>query len=136
MMRRPPRCTRTESLFPYTTLFLSHRQELQVGYPLGRSFRSPENGSDDHGPQQLGNIARLASRFPHEAVLHGRDLANNSHAKPPASGCGSARPAEQANDAVPDACNHTAVASPPPVLTPHHFCFHRVPPTFPSFPKY
>src|SRR3546814_6525110 len=100
MMRRPPRCTRTESLFPYTTLFLSHRQELQVGYPLGRSFRSPENGSDDHGTQQLGNIARLASRFTHEAVLHGRDLANNSHAKPPDSGCGSARQAEQANDAV------------------------------------
>src|SRR3546814_6500921 len=25
MIRRPPRCTRTDTLFPYTTLFRSHR---------------------------------------------------------------------------------------------------------------
>src|SRR3546814_6251228 len=28
MQRRPPRSTRTDTLFPYTTLFRSHRKEL------------------------------------------------------------------------------------------------------------
>src|SRR3546814_2833005 len=28
MIRRPPRSTRTDTLFPYTTLFRSHRQRL------------------------------------------------------------------------------------------------------------
>src|SRR3546814_3375260 len=28
MIRRPPRSTRTDTLFPYTTLFRSHRPEL------------------------------------------------------------------------------------------------------------
>src|SRR3546814_12080080 len=30
MRRRPPRSTRTDTLFPYTTLFRSHRQRLGV----------------------------------------------------------------------------------------------------------
>src|SRR3546814_11286559 len=30
MIRRPPRSTRTDTLFPYTTLFRSARQALQV----------------------------------------------------------------------------------------------------------
>src|SRR3546814_17196915 len=29
MIRRPPRSTRTDTLFPYTTLFRSHRQVLE-----------------------------------------------------------------------------------------------------------
>src|SRR3546814_13775365 len=34
MIRRPPRSTRTDTLFPYTTLFRSH-----VGHPRGRQGR-------------------------------------------------------------------------------------------------
>src|SRR3546814_3251348 len=30
MIRRPPRSTRTDTLFPYTTLFRSSKQEVQV----------------------------------------------------------------------------------------------------------
>src|SRR3546814_17305741 len=30
MMRRPPRSTRTDTLFPYTTLFRSHVAQVQV----------------------------------------------------------------------------------------------------------
>src|SRR3546814_16388403 len=35
MIRRPPRSTRTDTLFPYTTLFRSHVQRLSAaaGYP-------------------------------------------------------------------------------------------------------
>src|SRR3546814_4420307 len=39
MIRRPPRSTRTDTLFPYTTLFRSHRPERSTG-PSGPS--SPE----------------------------------------------------------------------------------------------
>src|SRR3546814_2919970 len=36
MIRRPPRSTRTDTLFPYTTLFRSHRPHAQpIGGPAG-----------------------------------------------------------------------------------------------------
>src|SRR3546814_16764431 len=34
MIRRPPRSTRTDTLFPYTTLFRSERQQSRVGAGL------------------------------------------------------------------------------------------------------
>src|SRR3546814_17833260 len=34
MIRRPPRSTRTDTLFPYTTLFRSSRFPLQVPFPV------------------------------------------------------------------------------------------------------
>src|SRR3546814_14096459 len=34
MIRRPPRSTRTDTLFPYTTLFRSQRLEVGVGHLL------------------------------------------------------------------------------------------------------
>src|SRR3546814_13552048 len=36
MIRRPPRSTRTDTLFPYTTLFRSHRPriDVQIGIEL------------------------------------------------------------------------------------------------------
>src|SRR3546814_6586790 len=44
MIRRPPRSTRTDTLFPYTTLFRSRL----LGQPLGR-----EVGLDGRGPPML-----------------------------------------------------------------------------------
>src|SRR3546814_13355685 len=45
MIRRPPRSTRTDTLFPYTTLFRSPRQPAwagdQVVAPLARLQRAP-----------------------------------------------------------------------------------------------
>src|SRR3546814_17619878 len=38
MIRRPPRSTRTDTLFPYTTLFRSHRHRLDDCF-LGRRIR-------------------------------------------------------------------------------------------------
>src|SRR3546814_7903783 len=51
MIRRPPRSTRTDTLFPYTTLFRSSRQRIvgvhprkrvrsRRAYPVGRRDRS------------------------------------------------------------------------------------------------
>src|SRR3546814_12627280 len=38
MIRRPPISTRTETLFPYTTLFRSHAAEIISLMPMGRAF--------------------------------------------------------------------------------------------------
>src|SRR3546814_13263919 len=48
MIRRPPRSTRTDTLFPYTTLFRSIRSP-----PLGRHSMAPrrKNLGDAGGPQ-------------------------------------------------------------------------------------
>src|SRR3546814_4668027 len=56
MIRRPPRSTRTDTLFPYTTLFRSHHQ--------GR----------DHTPSAPRVGAQRRSALPHiggRGVLHG-----------------------------------------------------------------
>src|SRR3546814_14550880 len=44
MIRRPPRSTRTDTLFPYTTLFRSHQRTGLGARPLGTgigAFRGP-----------------------------------------------------------------------------------------------
>src|SRR3546814_13199481 len=44
MIRRPPRSTRTDTLFPYTTLFRSVTLQLYYDFlPLGRKLRLIEN---------------------------------------------------------------------------------------------
>src|SRR3546814_20379401 len=43
MIRRPPRSTRTDTLFPYTTLFRSHEETVVES--------APHPGRPGHGPQ-------------------------------------------------------------------------------------
>src|SRR3546814_14230638 len=38
MIRRPPRSTRTDTLFPYTTLFRSFYNALSSTFPVGEKF--------------------------------------------------------------------------------------------------
>src|SRR3546814_17801572 len=45
MIRRPPRSTRTDTLFPYTTLFRSDA-DRRPARPRRRSRRSPATGDD------------------------------------------------------------------------------------------
>src|SRR3546814_20721364 len=42
MIRRPPRSTRTDTLFPYTTLFRAARDAADVGEQIDRDERRPE----------------------------------------------------------------------------------------------
>src|SRR3546814_17731140 len=51
MIRRPPRSTRTDTLFPYTTLFRSHRRG---------AVEQPARGGHSHHCRDLGAAARLA----------------------------------------------------------------------------
>src|SRR3546814_2929209 len=79
MIRRPPRSTRTDTLFPYTTLFRSHGPALRRAWviPISASFRRlPEShcggsgaaapdGRDNRAPRRrLGpiDIQKMASR--------------------------------------------------------------------------
>src|SRR3546814_15628883 len=46
MIRRPPRSTRTDTLFPYTTLFRSLQESIATGDPYAMEYRidHPERG--------------------------------------------------------------------------------------------
>src|SRR3546814_2316926 len=48
MRRRPPRSTRTDTLFPYTTLFRSqaHFHRLRLAHRAGEALRSAHAGGD------------------------------------------------------------------------------------------
>src|SRR3546814_9736643 len=56
MIRRPPRSTRTDTLFPYTTLFRSQRptQAQQRGAEQGRQERSQRGSRDVGEPGERG----------------------------------------------------------------------------------
>src|SRR3546814_4026707 len=68
MIRRPPRSTRTDTLFPYTTLFRSLRWLSRIGRP-----RSPGSGGPSLGasPYVAGN--------PFSASADGRLLGSDNN---------------------------------------------------------
>src|SRR3546814_10383091 len=60
ILRRPPRSTRTDTLFPYTTLFRSSRAppigvgHRERGAPFGAEYRLPRGrAAGDHGGPRL-----------------------------------------------------------------------------------
>src|SRR3546814_20407040 len=64
MTRRPPRSTRTDTLFPYTTLFRSHRRRSGDRGARARDRRRDDAGAegqaDDPGRDQVGNAGKGA----------------------------------------------------------------------------
>src|SRR3546814_19936208 len=48
MIRRPPRSTLTDTLFPYTTLFRSIKLHIVVAGPLGESITNVDASSLQH----------------------------------------------------------------------------------------
>src|SRR3546814_9781710 len=67
MIRRPPRSTRTDTLFPYTTLFRSLRPRLPATLRsstcrqhLARSFRAPREGHSARYPEGEDAAVRRA----------------------------------------------------------------------------
>src|SRR3546814_12701186 len=78
MLRRPPRSTRTDTLFPYTTLFRSHPPE--PGGPdraVGgvQHHRAPV--ADAVGAERLGQPLRGRHREPEAAARVGERVAGN-----------------------------------------------------------
>src|SRR3546814_3071645 len=53
MIRRPPRSTRTDTLFPYTTLcrsrFADRPGESEIGFPVARRMTVEEDSADAAG---------------------------------------------------------------------------------------
>src|SRR3546814_3733138 len=66
MIRRPPRSTRTDTLFPYTTLF---RSVMKIG-----SFKFDERASDI-----IGKIATREMRFPYLIMRRVEDRRSEEH---------------------------------------------------------
>src|SRR3546814_16889524 len=84
MIRRPPRSTRTDTLFPYTTLFRSRRAGLRAAQhppPAGRG-----RGGERRRPlPPAGRTARAVAA-----------VAGDLRAGGPAAGLGTARPLRRA----------------------------------------
>src|SRR3546814_3130751 len=57
MIRRPPRSTRTDTLFPYTTLFRSHMNDTSIA-PAAETV-----------PDFAGLIARIRHSVPQHCIL-------------------------------------------------------------------
>src|SRR3546814_2370169 len=68
MIRRPPRSTRTDTLFPYTTLFRSQRRSAvrrQLPCRTGRVCGRPDRHSDRGGGGPVGTAYRPVDRRQH-----------------------------------------------------------------------
>src|SRR3546814_4603565 len=80
MIRRPPRSTRTDTLFPYTTLFRSARGD-GIGI-LARSHRSGGSGGPRAGTTDLG-VGRAGYKQSCERSANVKCRAKSVHAIPP-----------------------------------------------------
>src|SRR3546814_16730388 len=64
MIRRPPRSTRTDTLFPYTTLFRSTGQPLKFERSVERQFIGQCAETGNRSLRGLPNIRRVAEFLP------------------------------------------------------------------------
>src|SRR3546814_16304549 len=80
MIRRPPRSTRTDTLFPYTTRFRSdrihrgahRRQPAGVGHALWR--RQPDDGCGHREHDAVGRHAAAAPQHQHARTAAGESV--------------------------------------------------------------
>src|SRR3546814_8224902 len=80
MIRRPPRSTRTDTLFPYTTLFRSGLPRLRQAAPhLGQEIVLLRRQIDEGGEDVMGAHDVLASRS-EEHTSELQSLMRNSYA--------------------------------------------------------
>src|SRR3546814_7373766 len=61
MIRRPPRSTRTDTLFPYTTLFRSHRPPCRPARSPSPSCPRPPRGERRRDPRYGGDRTAMRS---------------------------------------------------------------------------
>src|SRR3546814_18722826 len=90
MIRRPPRSTRTDTLFPYTTLFRSPDQAASLNFAVGRygvglTARNSERSSNDpcfHWLQPRGTRGVERGRAQHQSPRLAAGLHHPSGAEP------------------------------------------------------
>src|SRR3546814_955894 len=80
MLRRPPRSTRTDTLFPYTTLFRSGQQGLQIEVslrtdeafqllarrPIDTAVAAPQENMLEHGIDRLPARTKIVGNPPRQ----------------------------------------------------------------------
>src|SRR3546814_14947381 len=94
MIRRPPGSTRTDTLFPYTTLFRSRRHRRpqppwRLSEPERRRSRRRQRTDEPDHPRSVGGTQRLAAGHRlHPPARHwrGYDDAYPTRQRPPAGG--------------------------------------------------
>src|SRR3546814_10153145 len=74
MVRRPPRSTRTDTLFPYTTLFRSSSR-MRGREPLYRRLGVTDTPTAHHHAALLLEIASQAAPAPDDVLVHEHCLA-------------------------------------------------------------
>src|SRR3546814_10689055 len=98
MIRRPPRSTRTDTLFPYTTLFRSDAHAL-VGQP---HMHGVGGGGGVHGYRLDAHLAAGAMDPERDlAAVGDQDLLEHWHLTPGPPGSGRTRPAGRCRPAPP-----------------------------------
>src|SRR3546814_5868317 len=64
MIRRPPRSTRTDTLFPYTTLFrssiLDGTRDRKIGWRLKKRSHHPFDGRSEEHTSELQSLMRIS----------------------------------------------------------------------------
>src|SRR3546814_20948508 len=88
MLRRPPRSTRTDTLFPYTTLFRSQRPRR----PRGRQAGAVADGEDVliAVDLQVGAHAQLLDMVARQALIVGEEARRPDPGSPDHQVCGQA----------------------------------------------
>src|SRR3546814_7443002 len=80
MIRRPPRSTRTDTLFPYPTLFLSRQRHAGRARGLARAGArgrsAPDHDYGRHGPRRNGRGPRYVVDV---GRVDGRDGRSEEH---------------------------------------------------------
>src|SRR3546814_20156627 len=78
MIRRPPRSTRTDTRFPYTTLFRSHgRVTLRVSIRYAASHGNPGSHAWRHNKPTAAECRDRQARNPPARLRHGRAAARS-----------------------------------------------------------
>src|SRR3546814_11801602 len=129
MIRRPPRSTRTDTLFPYTTLFRSGRQLHAIATLVEQANANAEAAANR--PVVTGEQIRTAATSVKDTVLRARRSRRHRH-PPPNRQLGPC-PTRQVRSTTP---YHTGPPA-PTLHTPHdtrHHTPHPRPPTTPPPP--
>src|SRR3546814_7682518 len=79
MIRRPPRSTRTDTLFPYTTLFRSESPDQGIR-PIGRSASGASAAAECNHPAATSGLAYNATRSGQDLALTDRRPGRRRHA--------------------------------------------------------
>src|SRR3546814_7008425 len=76
MIRLPPRSTRTDTLFPYPTLFPSRRLAARQGHRRGRVARGTQarRATDARGRRPPRRRAETDGGWPHRSEEHTSEL--------------------------------------------------------------